>query len=106
MADGSDNNICGPEMGRAAELYAGSVQQMHALPRNMLPGAGLVFDTPLKREKVQALRRLRSLPTVDRYGFSSSSTWPDFPASCFHSWRLSSIHKLPFVFRPCRLVLI
>src|SRR5260221_1966432 len=32
----------------AAELYAPSVQQTHALPRNVLPEAGLVFDTPLK----------------------------------------------------------
>jgi hypothetical protein len=40
-------------MGKAAEPYARSVQQTHALPLNMLPDAGLVFDTLLKREKVR-----------------------------------------------------
>jgi hypothetical protein len=54
-ADGSFNNISDPKMGKAAEPYARSVQQTHALPHNMLPEAGLVFDTLLKREKVQAL---------------------------------------------------
>ena len=39
--------------------------------------------------------------TVDGYGFSSSGTPPDFPASCFHSRHLSSIRKLHFVFRSC-----
>jgi hypothetical protein len=42
-------------MGKAGRPYARTVQQMHALPRNMLPDAGLVFDTLLKREKVEAL---------------------------------------------------
>jgi len=105
-ADGSYNNISDPKMGKAAEPYARSVQQTHALPRNMLPEAGLVFDTLLKREKVRAPGHLRSSSTVDGYGFSSSSTRADFPASCFHSRRLSSIRKLLFVFRLCRLVLI
>lgn len=50
-ADGSYNNICDPKMGKADEPYARSVQQTHALPTNMLPDAGLVFDTLLKREK-------------------------------------------------------
>ncbi|KAH9986089.1 linoleate diol synthase [Russula compacta] len=49
--DGSYNNICYPSMGKASEPYARSVQQTHALPRNMLPDAGLVFDTLLRREK-------------------------------------------------------
>ncbi|KAI9509771.1 linoleate diol synthase [Russula earlei] len=49
--DGSHNNICDPNMGKAHEPYARSVQQTHPLPRNMLPDAGLVFDTLLKREK-------------------------------------------------------
>jgi len=93
-------------MGKADEPYARSVQQIHALPRNMLPDAGLVFDTPLKREKVQASGHLGPSSTVDGYGFSSSSTRPDFPASCFHSRHLSSIRKLHFVFRPSRPVLI
>ncbi|KAI0291817.1 linoleate diol synthase [Russula brevipes] len=49
--DGSYNNVCDPSMGKADRPYARSVQQIHALPRNMLPDAGLVFDTLLKREK-------------------------------------------------------
>ncbi len=40
-------------MGKADEPYARSVQQTHHLPLNMLPDAGLVFDTLLKREKVR-----------------------------------------------------
>ncbi|KAI0260103.1 linoleate diol synthase [Gloeopeniophorella convolvens] len=51
QVDGSHNNVCDPSMGRANEPYARSVQGTHALPRNMLPDAGLVFDTLLKREK-------------------------------------------------------
>jgi len=51
MPDGSYNNICDPTMGKADEPYARSVQQQHALPNNMLPDPGLVFDTLLKREK-------------------------------------------------------
>ena len=54
MPDGSGNNISDPDMGKANHPYARSVQQKHALPQNMLPDAGLVFDTLLKREKVQA----------------------------------------------------
>lgn len=41
-------------MGKAHQPYARSVQQMRPLPQNMFPDAGLVFDTLLKREKVQA----------------------------------------------------
>ena len=51
-ADASHNNICDPKMGKADEPYARSVQQTHALQHNILPDAGLVFDTPLKCEKV------------------------------------------------------
>jgi hypothetical protein len=76
-------------MGKADEPYARSVQQQHALPNNMLPDPGLVFDALLKREKVQAPCRLAFSPTAaDVYGFSSSGTLPDFPASCFLLRRL------------------
>jgi hypothetical protein len=40
-------------MGRAGMPYARSVQQMHPLPLNRLPDAGLVFDTLLRRQKVR-----------------------------------------------------
>ncbi|KAI0269044.1 linoleate diol synthase [Russula aff. rugulosa BPL654] len=49
--DGSYNNICDPSMGKADLPYARSVQQTHPIPRNMLPDAGLVFDSLLKRRK-------------------------------------------------------
>ena len=97
-ADGSYNNICDPKMGKADEPYARSVQQTHALQRNILPDAGLVFDTLLKCEKVQASGHLRLSSTVDGYSFSSSRIRPDFPASCFHSRHLSSMRMLHFVF--------
>jgi hypothetical protein len=42
-------------MGKASLPYARSVQQTHPLPRNMLPDAGLVFDSLLKRKKVETL---------------------------------------------------
>ncbi|KAI0060754.1 linoleate diol synthase, partial [Artomyces pyxidatus] len=48
--DGSYNNITDPDMGKAGMPYARSVQQSHPLPQNMLPDAGLVFDTLLKRD--------------------------------------------------------
>lgn len=41
---------------------------------------------------------LGSSSTADGHGLSSSGTRPGFPASCFHSRRLSSIRKLHFVF--------
>jgi linoleate 10R-lipoxygenase len=53
MPDGSFNSLSDPNMGKAREPYARSVQQTHHLPRNMLPDAGLVFDLLLKREKVK-----------------------------------------------------
>jgi hypothetical protein len=93
MPDGSYNNICDPTMGKAEEPYARSVQQQHALPNNMLPDAGLVFDTLLKREKVHDPVHLAFSQPADVYAFSSSGTRPDFPASCFRSRRLSSIRK-------------
>ncbi|KAH9056259.1 linoleate diol synthase [Lactarius vividus] len=49
--DGSFNNVCDPDMGKAAMPYARSVQQTHPIPRNTLPDAGLVFDTLLKRKQ-------------------------------------------------------
>jgi linoleate 10R-lipoxygenase len=49
-ADGSNNNISDPDMGKAGTPYARSVQQTHAIPQNSLPDPGLVFDTLLKRE--------------------------------------------------------
>ncbi len=51
-ADGSNNNLTDPSMGKAGSTYARSVQQVNPLPRNDMPDAGLVFDTLLKREKV------------------------------------------------------
>jgi len=84
-ADGSYSNICDPKMGKADEPYTRSVQQTHALRRNILPDAGLVFDTLLKCEKVQACGHLRLSSTVDGYSFSSSGIRPDFPASYLHS---------------------
>ncbi|THH32027.1 hypothetical protein EUX98_g2160 [Antrodiella citrinella] len=50
-ADGSNNNLSDPDMGKAGMPYARSVQQVNPLPKNQLPDAGLVFDTLLKREK-------------------------------------------------------
>ncbi|KAI9449938.1 linoleate diol synthase [Lactarius psammicola] len=50
-ADGSNNNICDPNMGKANTPYARSVQQTHPIPRNTLPDPGLVFDTLLKRKE-------------------------------------------------------
>jgi len=50
-ADGSNNNICQPDLGKAGAAYARSVQQPHPLPRHMLPDPGLIFDTLLRREK-------------------------------------------------------
>ena len=55
-------------MGKANLPYARSVQQLHPLPQNMLPDAGLVFDTLLKRKKVKALVVLTTSFIVDVYG--------------------------------------
>ena len=51
-ADGSYNNVSIPDMGKSFTPYARSVQQVHPLPGHMLPDAGLLFDTLLKRDKV------------------------------------------------------
>jgi len=82
-------------MGKANHPYARSVQQKHALPQNMLPDAGLVFDTLLKREKVQApIVILSSHAGFDVHGFSSSDTLPDYLALCSRSRRLSFTREL------------
>lgn len=49
-ADGSNNNVLAPDMGKAGTPYARSVQQTHPLPRRNMPDSGLIFDTLLKRE--------------------------------------------------------
>ncbi len=67
-------------MGKADLPYARSVQQTHPLPRNMLPDAGLVFDSLLKRKKVETLVILIFVHHVDVYGFSLSGIQPDCPA--------------------------
>jgi linoleate 10R-lipoxygenase len=54
-ADGSNNNPCVPDMGKAGTPYSRSVQQTHPLPRQQMPDAGLIFDTLLKREGVSLL---------------------------------------------------
>lgn len=51
--DGSGNNPCMPDLGKAGTPYSRSVQQMHSLPANELPDAGLLFDTLLRRDKVK-----------------------------------------------------
>jgi hypothetical protein len=56
-------------MGKADLPYARSVQQTHPVPRNMLPDAGLVFDSLLRREKVESLVVLAT-STADVYDFS------------------------------------
>jgi hypothetical protein len=50
--DGACNNPGDPDLGKAGRPYARSVQQLHPLPRNMLPSADLVFEALLKRRKV------------------------------------------------------
>lgn len=50
-ADGSYNNICDPDMGKAGTPYSRSVQQTHPLTRREMPDPGLIFDTLLRREK-------------------------------------------------------
>ena len=46
-ADGSYNNICDPDMGKAGTPYSRSVQQAHPLGPREMPDAGLIFDTLL-----------------------------------------------------------
>ncbi|KAN0138081.1 hypothetical protein V8E53_003970 [Lactarius tabidus] len=52
-ADGSYNNICVPDMGKASTPYARSVQQVNSTSLDTLPDPGLVFDTLLKRRRFQ-----------------------------------------------------
>jgi len=91
MPDGSYNNLSYPDMGKAHEPYARSVQQMHPLPRNMLPDAGLVFDTLLRREKVDAVLVLAFSPFVDilfqfvRHPAGLSSMMFSFAALVIHT---------------------
>ncbi|TCD67949.1 hypothetical protein EIP91_011750 [Steccherinum ochraceum] len=50
-ADGSNNSLMDPDMGKAGAPYARTVQQGNPLPSNQMPDPGLVFDTLLKRDK-------------------------------------------------------
>ncbi|KAJ7890508.1 linoleate diol synthase [Mycena olivaceomarginata] len=45
-ADGGNNNVSIPDMGRAGTPYARSVQQTHPLPKHELPDAGLFVKHP------------------------------------------------------------
>jgi linoleate 10R-lipoxygenase len=54
-ADGSYNNVNIPDMGKAGNFYSRSVQQKNPLPPSQLPDPGLLFDSLLKREKVQSI---------------------------------------------------
>lgn len=51
-ADGGGNNALSPNLGRAGQPYARSVQSKHPLPANMLPDTGIVFDSLLKASDV------------------------------------------------------
>ncbi|KAF4623505.1 hypothetical protein D9613_002388 [Agrocybe pediades] len=52
-ADGSNNNVEMPDIGKAGMPYARSVQGKSGLPRSSLPDPGLVFDSLLKRDGAQ-----------------------------------------------------
>jgi len=52
-ADGSQNALHDPNMGKAGTTYARTVQSKHPLPENDLPDPGLVFDTLLKARDVR-----------------------------------------------------
>ncbi|KZT27896.1 linoleate diol synthase [Neolentinus lepideus HHB14362 ss-1] len=49
-ADGSNNNISDPNLGKANTPYSRSVQEIVPLPVQSLPDPGLVFDVLLKRD--------------------------------------------------------
>ena len=49
-ADGSDNCLTSPDIGKAYTSYARSVQSKRAQPWNAYPDPGLVFDTLLKAD--------------------------------------------------------
>lgn len=51
-ADGGGNNLLQPDIGRAGQHYARSVQGRHPMPAHALPDPGLVFDVLLKRRGV------------------------------------------------------
>ncbi|KDQ18824.1 hypothetical protein BOTBODRAFT_28325 [Botryobasidium botryosum FD-172 SS1] len=50
-ADGSNNNVRDPNLGKSGTPYARSVQQVHPLPANQMPDPGLIFDSLMKRDK-------------------------------------------------------
>lgn len=52
-ADGSDNNVLLPNMGKAGTPYARSVQNKHPLAPHTLPDPGLIFDALLKAREVR-----------------------------------------------------
>lgn len=52
-ADGGGNNPFSPDLGRAGQPYARSVQSKHPLPANTLPDPGQVFDALLKARDVR-----------------------------------------------------
>ncbi|EUC55588.1 linoleate diol synthase, partial [Rhizoctonia solani AG-3 Rhs1AP] len=51
-ADGGNNNLLLPDLGRAGTKYSRSVPQTHPLPPAELPDPELVFECLLKRDKV------------------------------------------------------
>lgn len=67
-------------MGKAELPYARSVQQTHPIPRNMLPDAGLVFDSLLKRKKVETFGYILLVIMLTCTVFSLSDIQPDCPA--------------------------
>ena len=53
QADGGGNNLQIPDLGRAGQPYARSVQAKWCTAATALPDPGLVFDSILKRRKVK-----------------------------------------------------
>jgi hypothetical protein len=94
-------------MGKADEPYARSVQQTHALPTNMLPDAGLVFDTLLKREKVWAPRSSRTLhPQLKDMVSVRQAPGRTFQLHVFIRGACHPYVNFISFFRPCQPVLI
>lgn len=52
-ADGGGNSLQSPDLGRAGQPYARSVQGKHPQPWNVMPDPGLVFDELLKADNVR-----------------------------------------------------
>ena len=52
QADGGNNNILEPDLGRAGTRYSRSAQPRRVMPAHGLPDPGLVFDTLLRRKGV------------------------------------------------------